>query len=167
MSKHFFLSPFRLHPAFSGMKANDRGHSLPPPLRPLPHTREGLSETTATRAFPLTPLAAPPYTKNVRISKLMPLTKVGPKYQVTIPKEAREAIGLSVGDLVEATTTKEGVLLRPKIVVDKHPEVEARLREAEEDIKAGRVYGPFRSVAEMRRSLRGLKKPQRKPKKTS
>jgi len=49
----------------------------------------------------------------------MALIKVGPKFQVTIPKVAREAIGLSVGDLVEATTTKEGVLLRPKVAVDK------------------------------------------------
>ena len=49
----------------------------------------------------------------------MALTKVGPKFQVTIPKVAREAIGLSVGDLVEATPTKDGVLLRPKVAVDK------------------------------------------------
>jgi AbrB family looped-hinge helix DNA binding protein len=49
----------------------------------------------------------------------MALTKVGPKFQVTIPKVAREAIGLSVGDLVEATPTKNGVLLRPKVAVDK------------------------------------------------
>lgn len=49
----------------------------------------------------------------------MALTKVGPKFQVTIPKVTREAIGLNVGDLVEATTTKEGVLLRPKVAVDK------------------------------------------------
>jgi len=49
----------------------------------------------------------------------MALTKVGPKYQVTIPKETREAVGLEVGDLVEATATKGVVLLRPKAVVDK------------------------------------------------
>jgi AbrB family looped-hinge helix DNA binding protein len=49
----------------------------------------------------------------------MALTKVGPKFQVTIPKEAREAVGLQVGDLMEATPTKEGVLLRPKVAVDK------------------------------------------------
>lgn len=29
------------------------------------------------------------------------------------------------------------------------------LQEAEEDIKAGRVYGPFNSVEELRRSLHG------------
>jgi AbrB family looped-hinge helix DNA binding protein len=49
----------------------------------------------------------------------MALTKIGPKYQVTIPKAARDAAGLNVGDLVEATVTKDGVLLRPRVVVDK------------------------------------------------
>ncbi len=49
----------------------------------------------------------------------MALTKVGPKFQVTIPKVAREAIGFNVGDFVEATTTKDGVLLRPKVAVEK------------------------------------------------
>ena len=97
----------------------------------------------------------------------MALTKVGPKFQVTIPKEAREAIGLDVGDLLEATVANGGVMLRPKLVRDKHPEIEARLREAEEDIKAGRVYGPFRSVREMVRSLHGEDRPKRKPKKNS
>lgn len=97
----------------------------------------------------------------------MALTKVGPKFQVTIPKEAREAIGLNVGDLMEATVTNGGVMFRPKLVRDKHPEIEARLREAEEDIKAGRVYGPFRSVREMVRSLHGEDRPKRRPKKNS
>ena len=49
----------------------------------------------------------------------MALTKVGPKYQVPIPKEAREAVGLAVGDLVDATPTKDGVRLRPPAVVQK------------------------------------------------
>lgn len=97
----------------------------------------------------------------------MELIKVGPKYQVTIPKAAREAIGLQVGDLVEATPTKDGVLLRPKLVVDKHLKVEARLREAEEDIKAGRVHGPFRSAKELVRSLHSVERASRKPKKTA
>jgi AbrB family looped-hinge helix DNA binding protein len=49
----------------------------------------------------------------------MSLTKVGPKFQVTIPKDARLAVGLAVGDVVEATVTKNGVLLRPQVVMDK------------------------------------------------
>jgi AbrB family looped-hinge helix DNA binding protein len=49
----------------------------------------------------------------------MALTKVGPKYQVTIPKAARDAVGLNIGDLVEAIATRNGVLLRPQAVLDK------------------------------------------------
>ena len=76
----------------------------------------------------------------------MALTKVGPKFQVTIPKVTREAIGLSVGDLVEATPTKDGVLLRPQTVVDKHPEIDKRLAEGLEDLKQGRVSPAFSSA---------------------
>jgi AbrB family looped-hinge helix DNA binding protein len=83
----------------------------------------------------------------------MALTKVGPKFQVTIPKAARDATGLGIGDVVETTVEGNSIILRPKIVVDKHPEIEARLREAEEDLKAGRVYGPFRSAKELVRDL--------------
>jgi AbrB family looped-hinge helix DNA binding protein len=83
----------------------------------------------------------------------MALTKVGPKYQVTIPKATREAAGLKVGDFVEAKAGRHGVVtLRPKAVIDKSY-IDKRLREAEEDIKAGRVYGPFKSAKDMIRSL--------------
>lgn len=56
----------------------------------------------------------------------MPLTKVGPKYQVTIPKEAREALRIKVGDLVEATVEEQTVVLRPKVVLDRAPLERAR-----------------------------------------
>src|SRR5205823_11973280 len=59
------------------------------------------------------------YTQKVRNPNPMALTKVGPKYQVPIPKEAREAVGLAVGDLVDATPTKDGVRLRPPAVIPK------------------------------------------------
>ncbi len=84
----------------------------------------------------------------------MALTKVGPKYQVTIPKKAREAWGIRVGDIVEATASKDGIVLRPKLVVDKHPEIEKRIREGLEDIKKGRVLGPFNTAKEAMRALR-------------
>ena len=83
----------------------------------------------------------------------MALTKVGPKFQVTIPKAAREAVGLDVGDLVDAIPQGNGILLRPKTVTDKHPLIEARLREAEADIKAGRVSQVFESVDDLMADL--------------
>lgn len=73
-------------------------------------------------------------------------TKVGPKYQVVIPKKVREAAGLKPGDLVEAEFGREGIVLRQKILVDRG--LEHALAEAEADVKAGRVSKPFTSVRE-------------------
>jgi AbrB family looped-hinge helix DNA binding protein len=75
-------------------------------------------------------------------------TRVGPKYQVTIPKKVRDAVGLKVGDLVEATVGRNGIVLRPKvqILIDKDPVVEKALAEALADVKAGRVSKPHKSA---------------------
>ena len=89
-------------------------------------------------------------------AKMIPLTRVGKRYQVTIPKEARQAIGLKAGDLVEARPGKGCIVLYPKVTQDKG-DVEKRLAEAEADLKGGRTHGPFDSVEEMLSSLRGEK----------
>ena len=80
------------------------------------------------------------------------ITKVGPKYQVTIPKPVREALKLETGDLLEVRVAGRHVVLRPKILVDRDPQLERDLAEAEADIKAGRVYGPY----EAKDALKGL-----------
>ena len=49
----------------------------------------------------------------------MPLVKVEEKFQVTIPTELREALHLTVGDLLEATIENETIVLKPKAVVDR------------------------------------------------
>ena len=49
----------------------------------------------------------------------MPLVKVKEKFQVTIPTELREALHLTVGDLLEATIENETIVLKPKAVVDR------------------------------------------------
>lgn len=95
----------------------------------------------------------------------MAITKVGPKYQVTIPKAARDAVQLKVGDFVDIERKGNKLVLIPKRLVEKHPEIDRRLAEAEEDIKAGRVYGPFNSVEAMLRSLH-KGKPVRKSKRS-
>jgi len=85
----------------------------------------------------------------------MALTKVGPKYQVTIPRDARKAVGIEVGDFVESQVTRGGILLRPKAVIDKTPEmIDKRLAEGLDDVKKGRTYGPFYSVESMIDSLK-------------
>ena len=92
----------------------------------------------------------------------MALTKIGPKFQVTIPKAARTATGLKVGDIVEATATPRGILLKPKLVVDRDPELEKQLEASEADVKAGRVLGPFDSAQDVAKAIKSFKASKRR-----
>ena len=49
----------------------------------------------------------------------MSLVTVKPKFQVTIPAKLRQKIQLHEGDLMEATLVEDGILLRPKDVIDR------------------------------------------------
>ena len=79
-------------------------------------------------------------------------TKVGHKYQVVIPKSIRDAAGLRVGDYMEADLTREGILLRPKMLVDR--DLNSALKEALADVAAGRMSKPVRSAGALVRSLK-------------
>jgi AbrB family looped-hinge helix DNA binding protein len=77
------------------------------------------------------------------------VTRVGPKFQVTIPKEVREALGLKVGDFVQASVAPHNsIILRRKLLVDFDADLEEDLAAAEADYKAGRVLGPFDTAEE-------------------
>lgn len=82
----------------------------------------------------------------------MPLVKVKHKYQVTLPPEARKELGLEVGDLLEAQVERGKITLTPKSVVDRE------IARGLQDIKKGRVRGPFKTANE---AIRALKKPPR------
>jgi AbrB family looped-hinge helix DNA binding protein len=73
-------------------------------------------------------------------------TKVGPKFQVTIPKKVRDAVGLKVGDLVEASVGRDGIVLRQKVLIDKPVSLARQLEESDAAVQAGRVLGPFKSA---------------------
>lgn len=76
------------------------------------------------------------------------LTKLSTNYQVVVPKPVRDALGLKSGDLFEATATRDGVLLRPKVLNDR-PTLQQLKRDIEASraaVKAGRVLGPFDSA---------------------
>lgn len=91
----------------------------------------------------------------------MPIGKIGQRRQVVIPKEIFEALGLQTGDFIEVTKVKNTVVIKPKKVVDvdealtlaQKAYIDARLAEGMEDIRAGRVHGPFTSVKALRASL--------------
>lgn len=85
------------------------------------------------------------------------VTKVGPKYQVTIPKAVREELGLKVGDLVQARVGKgHTIIMERKRLVDFDAELEEDLAAAKADYEAGRVLGPFESATEAVAALKRL-----------
>jgi len=86
----------------------------------------------------------------------MPVVKIGVSRQVVIPKKIHDQLGLAPGDYLEVELQEGKVVFTPKMLVNKR--IEKRLAEGLEDIKQGRVYGPFSSAKEMIRSLRGSKK---------
>ena len=86
----------------------------------------------------------------------MSLVTVKSKYQVVIPANVRKATGIEVGDVLEASVKNGKVTFTPKTVI------EGELAEGLEDIRKGRVYGPFETADEMIESLKGkLVKKQR------
>src|SRR5712691_12502769 len=90
---------------------------------------------------------------------VMPIGKIGQRRQVVIPKEIFDALGLRTGDFVELQKVKGTVVITPKKIVDadevltpeQKAEIDARLAEAEEDIRSGRISGPFQTAAEVRK----------------
>jgi AbrB family looped-hinge helix DNA binding protein len=75
------------------------------------------------------------------------LVKVKEKYQVTLPASVRQKAKVAVGDLLEATVEGKKITLTPKSIVDRE------IALALEDVKKGRVYGPFSTAKETIRSL--------------
>jgi AbrB family looped-hinge helix DNA binding protein len=75
----------------------------------------------------------------------MSVSVIRAKGQVTIPQDVREAAHLEAGDHVEVEITADGILLRPKRLIDASQawfwtdRWQAMEREASEDINAGRV----------------------------
>ena len=46
------------------------------------------------------------------------LVRIKEKYQVTIPAKLRELVPVHTGDYLEASVYQDGILLRPKRVID-------------------------------------------------
>ncbi|MGH7836405.1 MAG: AbrB/MazE/SpoVT family DNA-binding domain-containing protein [Candidatus Binataceae bacterium] len=80
--------------------------------------------------------------------------KLGASRQVVIPKRIHDRLGLRHGDYLEVNLERDGVVFRPKALVEK------RLAEALKDIKQGRVQGPFASAKEMISRLRSTPAPR-------
>jgi len=108
------------------------------------------------------------------------LVKVQHKGQVTIPSRLRNQAGIAEGDLVEASFQRGKIVLTPKLVIDRsrfptaadeytpaqRRVIDARLAKSTEDIKKGRVHGPFETHEEMIEFLHGRAKRARRAKNT-
>ncbi len=64
----------------------------------------------------------------------MPAVRVGPKHQITIPKEVFEALRLEVGDYLDARREGDRIILTPKQLAAKPPA--PRLTPAEQRVLA-------------------------------
>lgn len=94
----------------------------------------------------------------------MARTTLRAKGQLTLPEEIRTAARLEEGDLLDAEITPEGILLRPRKVIDAtqawfwSPEWQQGEREADADLAAGRAE-IFPSGEEFLGALRSRAKP--------
>lgn len=94
----------------------------------------------------------------------MARTTLRAKGQLTLPEEIRTAAHLEDGDLFDAEITEEGILLRPRKVIDATQAWfwtaawQAGEREADADLAAGRVE-TFGSGEEFSAALRSIAKP--------
>lgn len=79
----------------------------------------------------------------------MPLVKVQPKGQVTLPSKLRQQAGIGVGDYVEVVQEGNRIVLIPQEVAPRHPAIDAALAEALADERAGRVTPAFGNMEEL------------------
>lgn len=68
---------------------------------------------------------------------------------MTLPTAIRELAGIKIGDYVKIGIEKGKITITPQSLIDRE------LAMSLEDVKQGKVYGPFDTVAELTQSLKG------------
>ena len=90
----------------------------------------------------------------------MPFVTVKPKFQITIPAKLRRGIGLREGDIMEAILVGDGILFKPKEVVDRDAAANriaatfASTRPSPEDVRRSESEIMRNSIAEISTSRR-------------
>lgn len=87
--------------------------------------------------------------------------QVRKKFQITLPNSVRKRIKqtIEIGDIIEAEVEDNKIILYPKKLVDTEQawfwteEWQKGEKAADEDIKAGRVDGPFKNIEELKAHL--------------
>lgn len=78
----------------------------------------------------------------------MSIVTVKNKYQVVIPVALRKRAQINIGDVLEANVERGKITFTPKLLIDRE------IAEGLEDIRQGRVVGPFDTAEEMITSLK-------------
>ena len=103
-------------------------------------------------------------TNQNNMQTIEPTVRIGPKHQITIPAEVFRKLELKEGDFLGARVKDAEIVFKPKRLIPKDQEWfwakewQSKEREADEDIKAGRLSGPFANVKDLIAHLNGLKK---------
>ncbi len=90
----------------------------------------------------------------------MAFTRISPKHQITIPKDAFEKLDLEIGDFLEVDVIDEGLLLIPKKLISKDQawfwtkEWQKKEKEADEAIARGEISEPFEKAEKLTKRLR-------------
>lgn len=90
----------------------------------------------------------------------MPTVKLGSKRQITIPADTIKRFGLKPGEELELVESQKTIVLVPRKHIPKDQqwyytdEWQKMMQEAFDDLKAGRMVGPFESVEEFINDLR-------------
>jgi AbrB family looped-hinge helix DNA binding protein len=77
----------------------------------------------------------------------MPVVKIGTSRQVVIPKKLHDQLGLAAGDYISVELQGNQLVFTPQELIEK------RLTEGLEDLKHGRILGPFKTA---KAAIRGL-----------
>ena len=90
----------------------------------------------------------------------MPKVKLGPKRQIILPATTVKHLGLAVGEELEVVEGEKAVMLVPRKRIPKDqrwyhtPAWQKMMQEAFEDVKKGRMLGPFGSVEEFKQAIK-------------
>jgi AbrB family looped-hinge helix DNA binding protein len=90
----------------------------------------------------------------------MPAIKIGPKHQITIPREVFNSLHLEVGDFLDTQIKDNAIVLVPKKLISKDQEWfwtkewQGKEKEAEKAIKEGEIEGPFSKASDIIKALK-------------
>jgi antitoxin MazE len=90
----------------------------------------------------------------------MPAVKIGPKHQITIPRDVFDSMHLEVGDFLDTQVKDNAIVLVPKKLVPKDQawfwskEWQAKEKEADEAITKGETIGPFSKASDAVKALK-------------